>query len=55
MEKMLIEKAAEMRAAQKLYFKTRTATALSRSKSLEREFDNMYQRYQEQQQQPSMF
>lgn len=56
MEKMLIEKAAEMRAAQKIYFRTRTATALSKSKSLERAFDNLYEVYKERQaKQPELF
>ena len=39
MEKQIIDAAEEMRAAQKLYFRTRNPSALSKSKSLERRLD----------------
>lgn len=56
MEKQIIGLAEEMREAQKLYFRTRNPSALSKSKSLERRFDRLLEEYREQQaKQPTLF
>lgn len=56
MEKQIIDVAEEMREAQKLYFRTRSPSALSKSRSLERRLDRLLEEYREQQtKQPVLF
>lgn len=55
MEKQIIDLAEEMREAQKLYFRTRNPSALSKSRSLERRFDKLLTEYRERQVRPTMF
>ena len=55
MEKQIIDVAEEMREAQKLYFRTRNPSALSKSRSLERRLDKLLAEYRERQVQPIMF
>lgn len=53
--KQFFDKVAEMRKAQKEYFRTRTPLALNQSKQLEREIDKEIERVQLKIQQPDLF
>lgn len=53
--KQFFDKVAEMRKAQKEYFRTRTPLALNQSKQPEREIDKEIERVQLKIQQPDLF
>lgn len=44
-EKEIIKKAAEMRTAQREYFRTRASVALDKARLLERQFDAILKQY----------
>lgn len=54
-EKEIIKKAAELRTAQKTYFRTRNNAHLDKAKIMEREFDRILQEYFSNDGQTSLF